>query len=191
MTAVDVSHKFIEHGCASEKGRPLGIDYMVASATELPYGDETFDFVMATMSLMDIDETDQALAEAFRVLKRGGFFQFSICHPCFQTPRWEWVERDGQIIGIICGDYFKRQSGFVEQWTFSGAPAELAGKHPDFQVPRFDRTLAEWLNTLISCGFIIDKIAEPIPTEQAAEKYPTLKKYRNVPFFMHVRCVKR
>jgi ubiquinone/menaquinone biosynthesis C-methylase UbiE len=191
MTAIDVSQKFIEHAQAQENAHPLGIDYRVASATELPFADETFDFVMATMSLMDIAETDDALAQAYRVLKRGGFFQFSICHPCFQTPRWEWVERDGEIIGIICGDYFKRHEGYIEEWTFSSAPAELAGKHPQFQVPRFDRTLSEWVNSLINCGFTIKQIEEPIPTEEAAYKYPTLTKYRNIPFFMHFRCSKR
>ncbi|HEY9778520.1 MAG TPA: class I SAM-dependent methyltransferase [Planktothrix sp.] len=190
MIAIDVSETFVSHAQATETEKPLNIEYGIASATELPYPDQTFDFVMSTMALMDIAESDQALAEAFRVLKRGGFFQFSICHPCFQTPRWEWVERDGEIIGIICGDYFKKHNGFVEEWTFSGAPAELVGKHANFQVPRFDRTLSEWINSLTSIGFKIDQIEEPIPTEEAAEKHPTLKKYRNIPFFMHFRCSK-
>jgi ubiquinone/menaquinone biosynthesis C-methylase UbiE len=32
---------------------------------------------------MDVDDLDRALDEAYRVLKPGGFLQFSILHPCF------------------------------------------------------------------------------------------------------------
>jgi ubiquinone/menaquinone biosynthesis C-methylase UbiE len=35
---------------------------------------------------MDIPETERVLAEIFRVLRPGGFLQFSISHPCFETP---------------------------------------------------------------------------------------------------------
>ena len=42
------------------------------------------------MSLMDIAVTEVAIAEAYRVIKPDSFFQFSISHPCFATPKWEW-----------------------------------------------------------------------------------------------------
>ena len=38
------------------------------------------------MSLMDMPDPDLALREACRILKRGGFLQFSITHPCFDLP---------------------------------------------------------------------------------------------------------
>ncbi|HEX6710470.1 MAG TPA: methyltransferase domain-containing protein [Rubrobacter sp.] len=50
---------------------------------DLPFDEATF--ATAFMSLMDIPE--RVLAEVFRVLRPGGFFQFSIGHSCFDTPR--------------------------------------------------------------------------------------------------------
>jgi len=86
MTAVDISEIFIQHAQQSEEEEPLGIDYRVASAVELPFADARFDFAVGFMSFMDIPETGRVLGEAYRVLKPGGFLQFSIEHPCFTTP---------------------------------------------------------------------------------------------------------
>jgi ubiquinone/menaquinone biosynthesis C-methylase UbiE len=46
------------------------------------------------MSLMDIPETEHAFAEIFRVLRPDGFLQFSISHPCFETPHRETPHRE-------------------------------------------------------------------------------------------------
>src|SRR5512136_55603 len=67
MTAIDIAEKFIAHARAMEEQQPLGIHYQTASGVELPFPDESFDFAVALMSLMDIPENDKAMAEAFRV----------------------------------------------------------------------------------------------------------------------------
>src|ERR1700752_4203241 len=85
VKAVDISEVFISHAQTIEQNELLGIDYRVASAVALPFANETFDFATAFMSLMDVPETDRALSEAARGLKAGGFLQFSIAHPCFDT----------------------------------------------------------------------------------------------------------
>jgi ubiquinone/menaquinone biosynthesis C-methylase UbiE len=86
MTAVDISERFIAHARQVEAENPKGINYRVASAVDLPFAEATLDFAKAFMSLMDVPETGRVLSEAYRVLKPGGFLQFSICHPCFDTP---------------------------------------------------------------------------------------------------------
>jgi ubiquinone/menaquinone biosynthesis C-methylase UbiE len=66
------------------------------------------------MSLMDIPETDRTLAEAYRVLKPGGFLQFSITHPCFDTPhRRNLRDENGLTYAIEVGDYFRNLEGPV------------------------------------------------------------------------------
>src|SRR5262245_1869850 len=39
MTAIDVAENFVAHASQSERDDPLGIDYRVASAVELPFAD--------------------------------------------------------------------------------------------------------------------------------------------------------
>jgi ubiquinone/menaquinone biosynthesis C-methylase UbiE len=110
----DISDVFIAHAKQLEEQEPLGIAYRVASAVELPFEDTTFDFATAFMSLMDIPETDRTLAEAYRVLKPGGFLQFSITHPCFDTPhRRNLRDENGLTYAIEVGDYFRNLEGPV------------------------------------------------------------------------------
>ncbi len=62
LTAIDISKVFIKYAKEKEQQEPLGIIYKVSSATKLPYPDNNFDFAIATMSLMDIAETEEAIA---------------------------------------------------------------------------------------------------------------------------------
>src|SRR5262249_35830109 len=123
VTAIDISDVFIAHARQSEEHEPLGIDYRVASAVELPFADTAFDFATAFMSLMDIQETDRVLAEAYRVLQPGGFLQFSITHPCFDTPhRRNLRDENGMTYAIEVGDYFRNLDGEISEWLFGAAP---------------------------------------------------------------------
>src|SRR5438067_9423206 len=81
MNAIDISLVFISYAQQAETEMPRGIAYQVASAVDLPFADASFDFAAAFMTLMDVPETDRALAECYRVVKPGGFLQFSIAHP--------------------------------------------------------------------------------------------------------------
>ncbi|HKQ79272.1 MAG TPA: methyltransferase domain-containing protein [Blastocatellia bacterium] len=116
VTAIDISENFIAHAKQLEEQDPLGIDYRVASAVELPFADAAFDFATAFMSLMDIPETDRALADAYRVLKPRGFLQFSITHPCFDTPhRRNLRDENRMTYAIEVGDYFRNLSGEISE----------------------------------------------------------------------------
>jgi ubiquinone/menaquinone biosynthesis C-methylase UbiE len=191
VEAIDISPYFVAAAMEEERREPLGIRYQVASAVELPFRDASFDFVVSTMALMDVPEHDRALAEAHRVLKPGGFFQFSMTHPCFLTPRWEWVEdHDHERTGVICGEYFDQPQGTVEQWTFGAVPLERRAAYPPFQVPRFPRTLSEWINLIVASGFVFEQAEEPRADEETAERCPDVSDTRIVAQFLHLRCRK-
>ena len=78
MCGVDIAPTFIRFAEETERERSLGIQYAVASALELPFASGRFDFVAASMSLMDVPDHELALREAHRILRPGGFLQFSI-----------------------------------------------------------------------------------------------------------------
>lgn len=191
MTGIDISDVFIGHAKEDEEGRDLGIGYIVTDATNLPFEDDGFDFATAFMSLMDIPSPEQALAEAYRVLRSGGFLQFSISHPCFDTPhRRNLRNEDGMTYAIEVGDYFKRTNGDIMRWIFSSAPEEATHGLPVFEVPRFTRTLAEWINMSIEAGFLIERIAEPRPSDEVVRKFPGVQDAQVVSYFLHIRLRK-
>ncbi|HUO67233.1 MAG TPA: methyltransferase domain-containing protein, partial [Gammaproteobacteria bacterium] len=166
LTAIDIAPAFVEAAVDAERREPLGIEYMVASAGSLPFANGAFDFATAFMSLMDVPGYAAALHEVNRVLRAGGFFQFSILHPCFFPPNRALIADDeGRTTAVQLRGYFERAE-FVEQWTFGAAPPEERAKWPLFTVPSFHRTLGDYLNTMLDAGFAIERVGEPCPSDE-------------------------
>jgi SAM-dependent methyltransferase len=179
------------HTRNKEADEPLGIDYRVASAVDLPFAEATFDFATGFMSFMDIPETERVLAEAYRVLQPGGFLQFSISHPCFDTPhRRNLRDGNGRTYAIEVGDYFRTLDGEISRWLFGAAPPHVTRGLPKFKVPRFTRTVSQWLNLLIDTGFLLERMGEPRPSDATVLACPTLQDAQVVANFLHIRVRK-
>ena len=191
LAAIDISEVFIRHARTEEVRAPLGITYHQASAVELPFAEASFDFATAFMSLMDIPELERVLAEAFRVLRPGGFLQFSMTHPCFNPPHRRNCRDENRVTyAIEVGDYFVDARGRVDEWIFGTAPEAMRGRLPKFQVPRFHRPISEWLNLLVAAGFILECFAEPCPSAETVRAYPTLQDAAVAAYFLHIRVRK-
>ena len=188
LTAIDISEIFIQYATQSEIRDPQGIDYLVASAVELPFAGGSFDFATAFMSFMDIPETEAILAEAYRILKPGGFLQFSITHPCFDTPhRRNLRDEAGVTYALEVGDYFRDLNGEMSEWLFGAAPAEARRGLPKFKAPRFTRRMSQWLNLLVEKGFVLERIEEPRPSDKNVAECPAVQDAQVVAYFLHVR----
>lgn len=191
MVAIDVAQVFLHYALTQENRDPRGISFQAASALNLPFGKATFDFATAFMSLMDIPDSQKAIHETYRVLKPGGFFQFSITHPCFDPPyRKSLKDADGKEYAIAVGGYFDKIDGRIDEWLFSSLPAEQRQHWPKFRIPRFHRTLSEWINLLIATGFVIEALAEPRADDAIAAQCPAVADTQIVAYFLHIRCRK-
>ena len=189
VTGIDIAEAFIAHARQAEAAEPLGIEYRVASAVDLPFADEAFDFATGFMSFMDVPETGRVLAEAFRVLRPGGFLQFSICHPCFDTPhRRNLRDTAGRTYAIEVGDYFRNLEGETTEWLFKAAPPAAKAGLPKFVTPLFTRTLSQWLNLLVDTGFRLERLDEPRPSDATVRACPHLQDAQVVAYFLHVRA---
>jgi SAM-dependent methyltransferase len=191
MHAIDIAPTFIRHARDTEKADPLGIVFHVADGTALPFADDAFDFATAFMSLMDMADQSRALQEAQRVLRPGGFFQFSILHPCFVPPRRRVLrEADGTARAIEIAGYFDMTDGRVESWWFGTLPQEERERVAPFRVPRFHRTLSGWVEIVCRAGLVIEQFAEPCASPELAAAEPVVADTRVAPLFLHVRARK-
>jgi ubiquinone/menaquinone biosynthesis C-methylase UbiE len=191
LDAIDIAPAFIESAMTMEHEFPLGINYSVASATQIPFPNQYFDFATSFMCLMDLPEPEKAIQEAYRVLKPGSFFQFSIEHPCFKPPYLKKLRNaQGETYAVEVGRYFSGNDGEIEQWIFGNTPQLVKLKTPQFQVPRFHRTLTFWINAVVKAGFSIEAINEPCPSDAIIQEKPSLQSASVVGYFLHIRCRK-
>ena len=191
MRAIDIAPTFIRHACEAESAGPLGIDFAVGDGMALPFADVSFDFATAFMSLMDMPDQGRALEEAHRVLRPGGFLQFSILHPCFAPPHRKVLrELDGSVRAIEIGRYFEETEGAVETWWFSTLPDDERERIAPFHVPRFHRTLSSWVEMICRAGLVIEEFGEPSATVELAQTVPVVADTRVAGLFLHVRAVR-
>ena len=175
----------------TEAADPVGINFQIADVTRLDFPKAQFDFATAFMSFMDMPDQATALHQAHRVLADGGVLQFSILHPCFVPPQRKTLrDANGEVYAVEVADYFRRTDGEIDTWTFGAAPPEEQAKHPPFNVPRFHRTLSDWVGMIQSAGFVIEAVQEPMADEETAAKFPDVADTRVTPIFLHFRVRK-
>lgn len=186
-------------------GRPIGLDVVEAFALasleadrstpvtigdgcDLPFRSASFDVVTAFMSLMDLTDPEAALDEISRVLRPGGFTQFSIGHPVTTTPIREWSTDDaGERVALRIGGYFE-EGPLTDRWMFGSAPTD-DGTRP-FTITLARRTLSSWLNMVVDCGLQLTGVAEPYADEQTAAEHPEIADTRVAPYFLILRAGK-
>ncbi|MGH4017752.1 MAG: class I SAM-dependent methyltransferase [Pseudonocardiaceae bacterium] len=188
MTGLDIAAGFVAAAHDEEARNPRGISYVQASAAALPFPGGSFDFACAFMSLMDMPDPRRVLAEAARVLRPGGFLQFSIEHPFATTAYRRWIrDGDGAKQALAVAGYFD-QGETIDTWLFGSVPVELRESLPPFQVPRFRRTLSQWLNAVADAGLAVEAADEPRADEATAAHDPRVADTGLVPYFLHLRC---
>ncbi len=107
----------------------------------LPFEDSVFDGAVSPLVLHYLPDWRPALNEIRRVLKPGGWFQFSTHHPSADAALFK------------TRDYFTTEH-VVDHWEWVG------------RVEFFRRSLTEIAASIFDTGFAIERIVEPAPTDE-------------------------
>lgn len=178
VTAVDVSENLLDLARLYEQKERRGISYVRADARDLTaFANESFDGVVCNMALMDMPDLEATLGAVARIVRPGGWFVFSITHPCFNTPGFpRWVREDGEAVGLDVRDYFTE--GHWRRDSGEGIRGKLGAYH---------RTLGAYVNGVTGSGMVLEHVAEPRPTGRLAE---TASHHRDIPAALVARCRK-
>jgi SAM-dependent methyltransferase len=171
LTAVDISGELLAKARAYETARPLGICYLNADVTANSVLEgRVFDGVVCNYGLSDIDDLDGLLANVARWLRPGGWFVFSLLHPCF--PGWD---------SDAPSSWPPDQGYYHEGWWLAsntGYRGRVGASH---------RMISTYLNSLTRHGLILDQATEPPPEPEMQQRRPPGT--APVPFYLAARTV--
>lgn len=149
VVGVDISAALLGEARARELKHPLQISYIQADAASVASEGTIFDGVTCSFGLSDIDDLEGAIATVSRVLRPGGFFAFSLLHPCF--PGWEAKQ--------ATPSWSSELGYYAEGWWRPRSPAH--GLRP--RVGANHRMISSYLNTFARYQLVMEKMAEPPP----------------------------
>lgn len=130
-----------------------GPAYARAGAAALPFGDGSFDAVVACLVFEHIRDVEDAIAEVARVLVPGGRFLFFLNHPLLQTPGSGWI--DDQVLDPP-EQYWRIGPYLVEDETIEEVEKGVF-------IPFIHRPLHRYINAMIGCGLLLERMEEPAP----------------------------
>jgi len=113
---------------------PVPIEFRLASAERLPFGDHSFDTVVTTLTLCSVRDVERALAEIRRVLSPDGHYLLLEHGLAGEPGRQKWQRRlsrahmlisagcqlDLPMSALVTGAGFRFRS--VEQFEWTGTP---------------------------------------------------------------------
>lgn len=182
VVGIDLSAKLLAIARRHERAAPRGIPYRHADARDLVgVAGGSFDGVVCHMALMDIADLAPTLREVARVLRPGGWFVFSVLHPCYHTAlSGELALPEGTVRTV--GRYFAE--GHWRSDARTGPPGKLGAYH---------RTLSTYLNALTDARLALECVSEPRAT--VAADSPSLSGvggpvWDEVPAVLAARCRK-
>jgi ubiquinone/menaquinone biosynthesis C-methylase UbiE len=176
VLGVDLSAKLLQIARHHEEAEPRGIEYLQADAGKLQgVADAAFDGVLCNMALMDIRDLAPTLHSVARILRPGGWFIFSILHPCYNTARsGEMASPEGAVRFIA--SYFIE--GYWRSATRTGPPGKVGAYH---------RMLSTYVNALTDAGLVLERMREARATGSLAERAPG---WAEVPAVLAASCRK-
>jgi SAM-dependent methyltransferase len=161
VVGVDVLRALLTLARTRETELPLYITYVYAdAASPLTLHGEDFDGISCNFGLSDIDHLDGVIASVARLLRPGGFFAFSILHPCF--PGWpskqaapSWSPDQG----------YYREGWWQAEGSAHGLRPKVGANH---------RMLSSYLNTFARHCLVLETILEPLPPNEWLANAPNV-----------------
>ena len=72
VTALDISHTFVQIGTANAWDARVNVDFRLGDAARMPFENESFDLIVCQAAFKNFTLPQTALAEMHRVLRNGG-----------------------------------------------------------------------------------------------------------------------
>ena len=152
VVGVDLSENMLR--VAREKTTSPLIRYVRMPVEEYEYPQAAYDVVISSLVFHYVESFESICRKISRCLTDGGDFVFSVEHPIFTSQgsqQWHFDE-NGRALHWPVDRYFKEG---IRQANFLGE-----------KVTKYHHTLTTYVSSLLSNGFQIRKLVEPMPAEE-------------------------
>ena len=177
VVGVDVSERML--ALARREWAHPRVTYRQAAIETLAFSPARFDLVVASLVLHYVDDYRGLVSRIADWLAPGGVLVYSTEHPIY-TAR---LPGDGWVLDATGGrvrwalDRYADEGAREETWFVPG-------------VRKVHRTLATLINGVVEAGLVVERIVEPIPSEQWLRDHPQAGDERRRPMFLLLRARK-
>ena len=175
VLGVDISEKML----AVARAEHPDIAFIRGDISDLSFISGKFGVVFSSLAVHYIEDFPKLVREVYDLLEDGGYFIFSQENPLTTSRKGghEWGrDEDGNVLFLKLSDYAR--PGIREsRWFVDG-------------VITYHRMFSDVVNALADAGFLIEKMLEPVPTEEYIKAVPKAEKDYHKPNFLVVRAKK-
>jgi SAM-dependent methyltransferase len=177
VVGVDVSERMLALA-ASQWVHPR-VRYCRASIEDVTFPPARFDLVVSSLALHYVEDYRGLILRIAGWLAPGGVLVYSTEHPIFtaRLPGDGWERDEAGRPTRWCLDRYADEGAREEAWFVPG-------------VRKVHRTFATLINGLLDAGFLVERVVEPVPSEQWLRDHPPARDERRRPMFLLVRARK-
>ena len=169
ILGIDISEKMLAR--ANGASQDPAIIYARADLERLELSAHSFELVYSSLAFHYIENLSGLLSGVFHALVPGGSLVFSVEHPIFTSPAEPGWARNAAGRQTWPIDGYLDEGPRSTDWLAKG-------------VIKQHRTVATYINTLLSAGFSLSRVEEWGPTEQQIAARPEWADERQRPPFL-------
>ncbi len=177
VVGIDISEKMLE--IAKAENSHEKITYIHMAMEDIGELEEEFDVVVSSLAMHYVEDYAGVVQQVYRLLKPNGQFVFSqenpLCTCHSGGDRWTKDENMRKLFMNLSNYSVEGERESV--WFVDN-------------VKKYHRMFSTIMNVLIGAGFRIEKVIEPVPTEEFLDKYPDYEDLLHKPDFMVVKVKK-
>lgn len=174
---VDISEKMI--GLARKNNSHSKIKYAHCSIEDLELPHNYFDLVVSSLAIHYIADYNSLIQKINQSLAINGVFIYSIEHPIVTARKQagEWIKDEHGNNLYFTLDNYQEEGKRELHWYVDG-------------VIKYHRTFSTLVNDLITNGFVLEKIVEPVAILEGLEAMPELINEQRKPTFLIIKSRK-
>ncbi|HXH60117.1 MAG TPA: class I SAM-dependent methyltransferase, partial [Fimbriimonadaceae bacterium] len=166
-TGIDPTAELIN----AARGRHPQGTYLLEGAEDLPFGDAAFDLVVSYVTLCDIEDYREAIAEMARVLRPGGRLLVAVHNPFVTAAPNGWRRNERGEREVFPVDHYTFESAARVSWR-------------GIEIVNYHRPLSAYLNAFLRERLVLRQVEEPLPSVEDIAVRPDIADYLRIAYFL-------